>query len=350
MNTGRTYGGPTRRITAGDRIVVDEAGMMELEAANALLEVVQQTRASVALVGDQRQALPVGHSGAMALFWRRASRRVELTAIHRFSDPAWGELSLRLREPLSPEDAGAVADELLDTGHVALVNSDVAARESMVEGWFAAAKDGASIALVTATHAEAQAINEAIQVRRLQLGSLTATRIASGQDGQMLLEGDVVQTRRNDSRAGVDNRQNWVIKAITAEHVVLASTTDASDLRRVTSTYASENIHLGYASTVYGVQGETSDRSLVGPGVDSAGLYVGLTRGRDRNEVILTSPSKTAARTELVQMMQHQTIEETIERSRAAARQELRRAASDGQAIGSGYGTATVGTNDGLRR
>lgn len=347
VNTGRTYDGPTRRITAGDRIVVDEAGMMELEAANALLDVVQETRASVALVGDQRQALPVGHSGAMALFWRRASRRVELTAIHRFSDPAWGELSLRLREPLSPEDAGAVADALLDEGHVTLVDSDVAARETMVRGWFAAAKDGASIALVTATHAEAQAINEAIQARRLQLGAITAMRIANGQDGQTILQGDVVQTRRNDTRAGVDNRQNWIVKAITPEHVVLASPTDASDLRKVTNAYAAENIHLGYASTVYGVQGETSDRSLVGPGVDSAGLYVGLTRGRDRNDVILTSPSRAAARTELIQMMQHQSIEETIERSRTAARQELHRAATS-QENGSGYEAATSGTDAGL--
>ena len=70
---------------------------------------------------------------------RRASRRVELTSIHRFNDPTWGELSLRLRDPKSPEDAAAVAEELFDTGHVTLVNSDETARATMVDGWFAAA-------------------------------------------------------------------------------------------------------------------------------------------------------------------------------------------------------------------
>ncbi|MEY9853098.1 exodeoxyribonuclease V alpha subunit [Leifsonia sp. EB41] len=327
-STGRTYEGPARRVAPGDRIVVDEAGMMELEAANALLEVVQQTGASIALVGDQRQALPVGHAGAMALFWRRASSLTELTTVHRFKDPTWAELSLRLRDPYSPEDAASVADQLLDTDHVTIVSNDVAAKEAMVNAWFTAMHDGASIALVTATQAEAQSINESIQARRLLLGCISPERMVSGQDGQMLVEGDIVQTRRNNSRAGVDNRQTWTIKKIELDHVILASTTDSSDLRKVTSEYAGQHMHLGYASTVYGVQGETTDRSLVGPGVDAAGLYVGLTRGRQTNDLILTTSTRAGARNELVRMMQRQAIEESLERSRSAARQELRRAAA----------------------
>lgn len=328
-STDRVYEGPRRQVVAGDRIVVDEAGMMELETANALLEIVHQSHAGIALVGDQRQALPVGHSGAMALFWRRASSHIELTSVHRFKDPRWAELSLRLRDPHSPEDAADVADELISTGHVTLANSDILARAQMVEAWFTAAREGHSIALVTATHSEAQAISEAIQAERLRDGSLSAVRTAIGQDGQMLAEGDVVQTRRNDSRTQVDNRQTWTIKSIANDHVILASMGDTSDLRKVSTEYAAEHIHLGYASTVYGVQGETCDRSLVGPGVDCAGLYVGLTRGREQNEVILISSTPSSARTDLVQMMQRQPIEESIERSRAAALQELQRAASD---------------------
>ena len=85
--TGTHYTGPRMPILPGDRIVVDEAGMLDLEAANALLEVVRRTGACVAVVGDQHQALPVGHSGAMALFWRRASRQIELLTIHCHAPP-----------------------------------------------------------------------------------------------------------------------------------------------------------------------------------------------------------------------------------------------------------------------
>ncbi|SEB08865.1 AAA family ATPase [Leifsonia sp. 21MFCrub1.1] len=327
-DSGVTYRGPTQAIRPGDRIVVDEAGMLELEAANALLDVIARTGAGVAMVGDQRQALPVGHSGAMALFWNRAPRRIELTTIHRFRDPGWAQLSLRLREPDSSEDMHAIAQELIETGHVARVNSDADAGAAMVDAWFQASRRGETIALVTATHAESQSISEAIQARRLAAGQVSRRRQFIGQAGQVIGIGDIVQTRRNDSTTGVDNRRSWTVQKITDEHVVLGAAGNSSDVRRVSMSYAAEYVHLGYASTVYGVQGETTDRSLVGPGVDASGLYVGLTRGRERNDIVLVAPTPSAAERELVEMMQRQPIEETLEKSRAAARQELRRAAT----------------------
>jgi ATP-dependent exoDNAse (exonuclease V) alpha subunit len=119
-----------------------------------------------------------------------------------------------------------------------------------------------------------------------------------------------------------------VRKITDDDHVVLAATGNSTDVRRVSTSYAADHVHLGYASTVYGVQGETTDRSMVGPGVDAAGLYVGLTRGRQRNDIVLIAPTPSAAERELVEMMQRQPIEETLEKSRAAARQEFRRAAT----------------------
>ncbi|WP_349627332.1 AAA family ATPase [Leifsonia sp. C5G2] len=328
-DSGVTYRGPIREVSAGDRIVVDEAGMLELEAANALLDVIGRTGAGVALVGDQRQALPVGHSGAMALFWRRSPRRVELTTIHRFRDPEWAQLSLRLREPDSSEDMHAIANELIEKGHVVLTDNDAGAGHAMVDAWFQAKGDGETIALITATHAESQTISEAIQTRRLAAGQVSTRRKFIGQAGQVIGIGDIVQTRRNDSTTGVDNRQSWTVKKITDDgYVVLAAAEDSSDVRRISTSYAADHVHLGYASTVYGVQGETTDRSLVGPGVDAAGLYVGLTRGRQRNDIVLVAPTPSAAHRELVEMMQRQPIEETLEKSRSAARQEFRRAAT----------------------
>ncbi|HWU45685.1 MAG TPA: AAA family ATPase, partial [Humibacter sp.] len=325
--TGNTYTGPRIRIRPGDRIVVDEAGMLDLEAANALLDVLERTRAGVALVGDQYQALPVGHSGAMSLFWRRAADHVELATIHRYKDPAWAELSLRLRNTYGRDVALGVADDLIRTGHVVLTSNDVDARDAMVTAWLDATRRGQTIALVAATHGEAQTVSEDIQARRISTGSLDTRQATSGQGGQAIFAGDIVQTRRNDSTTDVQNRQNWVVKKVTSEHVILASTSDSSDLRKITHDYASSHLHLGYATTVYGVQGETTDLSLVGPGVDAAGLYVGLTRGKEHNAAILIASTEASAKAQLVEAMQRQVIEDAIEKSRAAARTELNRAA-----------------------
>jgi len=324
--TGAQYTGPRIDIHTGDRIVVDEAGMLDLEAANALLDVVSRTGAGLALVGDQHQALPVGHSGAMALCWRRATRQVELDTIHRFADPGWAELSLRFRNPDSRE-AAEVADQLVRTGHVILADNDAAARSAMVAAWFDASRTRQTIALVTGTHAEAQSVCEEIQARRIADGSVDAESGTSGQGGQPIFVGDFVQTRRNDRAMDVQNRQNWVVTRVTADHVILTSDRDSTDLRRITHEYASSHLHLAYATTVYGVQGETTDFSFVGPGVDAAGFYVGLTRGKQNNIAAVVATNRTSAITDLVETMQRQPVEETVEMSRAAARAELHRAA-----------------------
>lgn len=327
QTTGLTYTGPRIAVSPGDRIVVDEAGMLDLEGANALVDVLERTHSTVALVGDERQALPVGHSGAMALFWTHSADQVELTAIHRFKDSAWANVTQRLRDPHGREASEGVADELIDTGHVILANSEYEARAQMVSAWFEAVEQRQTIALVTATHAEAQAISEDIQSGRVHAGQIDTTESTSGQGGQPIFVGDVVQTRRNDHRADVQNRQHWVVKRITAAHVILASSTDSTDVKKITHEYAGAHLHLGYASTVYGVQGETTDCALVGPGVDAAGLYVGLTRGKENNDIVLVAPTRASARSQLVEMMQRQTIEETLKASRQAARVELNRAA-----------------------
>jgi exodeoxyribonuclease V alpha subunit len=324
--TGQRYQGPRTRIRPGDRIVIDEAGMLDLEAANALIDVIHRTGGTVAVVGDDYQALPVGHSGAMALFRRSAFEKIELTEIHRFRDPEWADLSARLRDSRGSAETVAIAEEIERTGHLVRVASEAEAHQAMVTAWLEAYRREETMALVTATHSEAQQVNEAIQARRIETGALNTSRSAMGQSDQPVFIGDVVQTRRNDNASAVENRQNWIVRNITDEHITLASLSDSTALRRITREYASSHLHLGYASTVYGVQGETTERSIVGPGVDAAGLYVGLTRGRARNDVVVIASTLEAAKIELAATMQRQLGEETIDKSRIAARQELARA------------------------
>lgn len=322
---------PLRR---SDRIVVDEAGMVDLHTANALAQVAADTGAGIAMVGDHLQAAPVGHSGAMATMARRSGTVVELTAVHRFRDPAFAELSLRMREPASAEAARAVAGELAERGHVRRVTSDDAARELMTEAWFRWSGDRKRVALVTATNDEADAVNQAIQQRRVELGQLSSRRVAIGRDEQRILEGDIVQTRRNDRASGVDNRALWTVASIGRDVIELVSLGDSGDIRRVSTEYAADHLNLAYASTVHGIQGETTDASMVGPGVDAAGLYVGMTRGRVSNEAIAVAGSDAAAREVLADTMMRGIPEVTIADAIEAARAELRRAARDRPAVG----------------
>ncbi|WP_396655617.1 MobF family relaxase [Microbacterium sp.] len=326
--TGRVYDGARRfPLGPGDRIVVDEAGMVDLHAANALATVAAATGAGIAMVGDHLQARPVGHSGAMACMTRRATAVVELTAVHRFRDPDYAALTLRMREPGSKDAALGVASDLHDRGLIHAVSDHVQARDVMVEAYFRWTAGHHRVALVTSTNEEADAINETIQQRRVDSGQLRLDRIAVGQGEQRLLEGDIVQTRRNDKGADVENRAVWTIQRITATGIELVSMGDSGDVRTVSRDYAAAHMHLSYASTVHGIQGETTDASVVGPGVDAAGLYVGMTRGRVHNEAIAIAPSSATARERIADSMLRGIPEVSIDDSVRAARAELGRAA-----------------------
>ena len=326
--TGIPFAGAQRYpLAPHDRIVIDEAGMLDLHTANALAALAIETGAGIAMVGDHLQAMPVGHSGAMACMARRSGTVVELTAVHRFHDPDYADLTLRLREPGSSDAARQVAGELDDRGLVHRVDDLGGARDLMVEAYFRWSSERKRVALVTSTNDEADAINDAIQLRRIEIGQLSMDRVAVGQGEQRLLEGDIVQTRRNDRKADVDNRALWTVRKIRAHSVDLVSLTDCADFRRVTTDYVAEHVHLAYASTVHGIQGETTDASIVGPGVDASGLYVGMTRGRIHNEAVAIARTQDAAVAAIADSMLRGVQEVSIDDSRHAARAELQRAA-----------------------
>lgn len=326
--TGRVYRGPQHHLLDGrTRIVVDEAGMLDLHAADALTRLALETGAGMALVGDPNQASPVGHSGAMALAARRAGRAIELTGVHRFEDASYAALTLRLRSPRTKAEALGVALELQERHHVRRVDDLDAAHAALVQGYFRHHARGQSVAVVTATNEEASVINDAIQRERVVRQQISTKRIAVGSDEQRILEGDVVQTRRNDRNAGVENRAIWRVARIGAAALELQRVDDAADIRVVSRDYAADYVQLAYATTVHGIQGETTDTSLVGPGVDASGLYVGLTRGRRHNEIIVVAHSDDAARDEIANEMMRGLPEPDLADAASAANQDLRRSA-----------------------
>ena len=295
-----------------DRIVVDEAGMVDLQTASVLVELAIEQGVGLTFVGDTHQALPVGHAGAMDSAIRHANAAVELDTVHRFRDPDYAALTLRLRDAGDRERALVVAGELVERGQVDRVDHHDEARERMIDAYFAWHARGKRVTLVSGTNAEADAINDAIQQRRVDQRELDARVAAWGIGQQRILVGDTVQTRRNDRRTGVENRAQWIVRGIHDEYLSLVSASDSGEVAR---------------ATVHGVQGDTADASVVGPDMDAAGFYVGLTRGRVSNVAIVVARTDAAARERLAESMQRGTPELTMQDALRAAEAEGRRAA-----------------------
>jgi exodeoxyribonuclease V alpha subunit len=247
--------GPSARLRAGDLLLVDEAGMLDQDTARALLTLADESRARVAFVGDRHQLPAVGRGGVLdhAHAWAHPTAVVTLEKVHRFTDPDYAALSLRMR---TSEDPGAVFDALHCRGQIAVHASEV-------ERTSAVAKAGAGGALVIAdTREQVAALNAAIRDQRradpntgdsADAGDSADSMVTAS--GERIGLGDRVATRRNDPDLQVANRQTWTVTG-TGEDDSLILHGHGRD-REVPAAYATRYVELAYATTVHGAQGET---------------------------------------------------------------------------------------------
>lgn len=118
-DTGRTYNGPpeTARLREGERIVVDEAGMLDQDSALALFNVAAEHGATLALVGDRAQLPAIGRGGVLDMAAQIRGRTIDMNEVHRFTYPAYADLTMRLRDR---DDPGAIFDQLNALGLIHL--------------------------------------------------------------------------------------------------------------------------------------------------------------------------------------------------------------------------------------
>lgn len=324
------------RLRRNDRVIVDEAGMIDLEAARALCITAEQTGIDLAFVGDPMQLRPVGHSGAMLLATEAATARVDLEDVHRFRKPdgaidrGYAELTIALRDARNEDDRLAVADRLIAGGHVVELEPGQDPTAYLAERYLADTTVGLRVALVTATNDEAQRINDTIQRLRLTRGELQPRSVLFAQDSQPIYEGDLVQSRANEKNLGVSNRQLWRVRSITGGHASLESVSDPSRVRNVPASYVAEHVHLAYASTAHGAQGETADVSYTSGAMNGAAVYVGLTRGKLQNTLVLP-PRVFDLREQIAETLALVAGEPTINGARKAACVDLARTAREAE-------------------
>ena len=302
--TGTSYPGPPPEavLSRGERVIVDEAGMLDQDTAHAFLTVTQEAGATVALIGDRAQLPAVGRGGVLDMALQARGHSYDMTELHRFTDPEYAALTFAMRDRT---DLGAVFDQLATMGLVALHDSEDEAREQITND----ARQGEAITV--ATNDEAAVLNERIRAGRVERGDVDDAVTATGSDGLSIGAGDLIQTRKNNSDLGVANRQQWIVRQVTEDGTVYAREVGdpAKKARRMVALpaeYVAEHAHLSYAATAYGVQGATVDSShtMLSEATSAAGIYVGMTRGRQTNRLHIVAENPAEARAQFVSAME----------------------------------------------
>lgn len=277
-------------VRPGDLLVVDEAGMLDQDTARALLTVADETGARVAFMGDRHQLPAVGRGGVLdhAVAYADPAKVVTVETVRRFSDSAYGILSLRMREGYL---SGEVFEALLARGQIVVHSSDV-------ERTTALARWGAAGDLVMAdTREQVADLNAAIRAQRSDLDPLAGGQptVTTGR-GEILAVGDRVATRRNAPDLLVANRQTWTVTGVRGDGSMVLH--DRGRDQVVPAQYAREHVELAYATTVHGAQGETVTRAHVAltDSTGAAAAYVSMTRGRASNTAHLVAETLEGAK------------------------------------------------------
>lgn len=109
-------------------------------------------------------------------------------------------------------------------------------------------------------------------------------------------------TRRNDRRLLTDggepvrNRETWTVTAIDHDGALTLRRRQGDDSVGLPVEYVREHVRLGYAATEHGYQADTVDTAiaLATTATTRRGLYVAMTRGRDRNDVCVVTDTTDA--------------------------------------------------------
>lgn len=165
--------------------------------------------------------------------------------------------------------------------------------------WVEHTDAGRTVAVVAETNEHVDALNQAVQAQRHWLGQLRGPGITIA-GGEIASVGDIVVTRRNDRTLTTDrgepvrNRDRWTITSMRPDGSVTVSHDQGHGVVTLPVDYVRAYLRLGYAATAHGHQGDTVDISLavVTPATTHRCLYVGATRGRDQNHLLVVAESR----------------------------------------------------------
>ncbi|CAN5796545.1 hypothetical protein BH23ACT2_BH23ACT2_07200 [soil metagenome] len=291
------------RLPAETTLIVDESGMLGTSSLDNLVTLADQHRWRLAMIGDPRQLQAVGRGGLFDELCRTQPVH-ELATIHRFHQQWEQTASLGLRTGTS-----AALDRYFDHDRVQ-AGSFLSLQVETARQWIGAHHAGQTVAVVAETNSHVDAINLAIQAARRDLGHLGQSTAGIAGHEQAFV-GDHVVTRRNDRTLRTDhdepvrNRDRWTVESIGRDGALTVSHHHGQGTVTLPADYSRSHVRLGYAATAHGNQGDTVDIGLtiVTPATSHRSLYVGATRGRQDNQLLVVADDLDHARDVLEQVL-----------------------------------------------
>jgi len=199
---------------------------------------------SVRLIGDDQQLAAIGAGGVLRDI-KHVHGALQLTELHRFTDPAEAEASLTLRDG----DRNALTF-YLDQGRVHV--GDLArTTEDAFKAWVSDRKAGLDAIMLAPTRDLVTDLNRLAREQRIR--HTHPDREVQLADGNQASVGDVIITRTNDRRLRasptdfVRNGDRWTVTKISTRGDITVRHLRSQLICRLPADYVRTSIGLGYA-------------------------------------------------------------------------------------------------------
>ena len=262
-----------------------------------LIEATFATDAKLVLVGDHRQLPELAAGGTFRALARDLSA-VQLNDNRRQAE-AWERGAL---DKLRSGDVAAALETYAMAGCISIGDTAEEQRRALVNAWWDTTRHGDMRKVVMIAHRRADVadLNRLARARLMAEGQLLGSTVYGVDEHESVLcfaAGDVVVVRRNDYREGLINGQRGVVAAIDERTGGLRLRIADKDMTVSAVQLGAGGLDHGYAITVHQAQGLTVDRALL---LGSAAMYreagyVGMSRGRQKNQLFLTDQADDLA-------------------------------------------------------
>ena len=228
-------------------MIIDEAGMADTLSLDTAVRFAVDRGASVRLIGDDQQLAAIGAGGVLRDI-KNTHGALQLTELHRFTDPAEAQASLTLREG-DPSALGFYLDHgRVHVGDIAKTTEDAFAAWISTEpsDWTRSCSLRPASSSLNSTAAPV-IIASTVPGR---------ARSASGRRNQASV-GDVIITRSNDRRLRlsatdwVKNGDRWTITHIANSGDLTVRHSRSQLNVQLPTDYVATSTGLGYATTIH---------------------------------------------------------------------------------------------------
>jgi conjugative relaxase-like TrwC/TraI family protein len=267
-------------------IIIDEAGMADTLSLDTAVQFAVDRGASVRLIGDDQQLGAIGAGGVLRDI-KHSHGALQLTELHRFTDPTEAQACLTLRDG-DPSALGFYLEHgRVHVGDLAKITDNAFA------AWVQDRLAGLDAIMLAPTRELVAELNR--RARDQRLGKLPVGQEVRLGDGNQASVGDVIITRVNDRRLRlsatdwVKNGDRWMITRVGKNGDLTVRHTRNQLTVRLPLDYVRESTGLGYAATIHAAQGVSADtiHGLVTGQETRQQLYTMLTRGRAANHLYL---------------------------------------------------------------